>query len=257
MTFALIYHDVAQASEREATGFPGPLAARYKLDPERFSEHLDAIAATGVQVGLWDPGAGSAPQAAITFDDGGASALAAAAALERRGWRGQFFVTTGRIGTPGFLDDDGVRALAAAGHQVGSHSVSHPTYMGSLPRAELLREWTASREHLGDLIGTPPTVAAVPGGFITPAVFECAAEAGYSGVMTSQPSARPLRASGIAVQGRYTIWSTTPARQAAGYARGALLARGRLWAEWTAKQRIKRLSPGLFEAGRRLRARRS
>ena len=40
--------------------------------PERFEAHLDAIAATGVTVGL----IGGGSQAALTFDDGGASALA-------------------------------------------------------------------------------------------------------------------------------------------------------------------------------------
>jgi hypothetical protein len=41
----------------------------------------------------------------LTFDDGGASALHPTAdLLERRGWSGHFFVTTRRIGTPGFLD---------------------------------------------------------------------------------------------------------------------------------------------------------
>ena len=118
MTVALIYHDVVTESQQDECGFPGPVAARYKLDPERFEAHLDAIAETGVTVGL----IGDGSQAALTFDDGGSSALAAAHALERRGWRGHFFVTTGRIDTPGFLTAAQVRELAERGHTVGSHS---------------------------------------------------------------------------------------------------------------------------------------
>ena len=102
-TFALIYHDVVEEDRREEAGFPGPLAARYKLTPEHFERHLHAIGQTGRSVGL----AADAPDCAITFDDGGASALLAAEMLERHGWRGHFFITTGRIGTPGFLDADG------------------------------------------------------------------------------------------------------------------------------------------------------
>ena len=52
MTVALIYHDVVTAARQDECGFPGPVAARYKLEPGRFEAHLDAIAATGVTVGL-------------------------------------------------------------------------------------------------------------------------------------------------------------------------------------------------------------
>jgi hypothetical protein len=94
----------------------------------------------------------------------------------------------------------------------------------------------------------------VPGGFFTPVVAETAAEAGFSWLMTSEPESRIRREWGIPVIGRYTIWASTPAARAAAYARGARLARGRLWLEWNAKQRAKRISPGAFEALRRLRA---
>ena len=253
MTFALIYHDLAPRADRDSVGFPGPLAGRYKLDPADFERHLDAVAASGVQVGLYDDGAA----ALLTFDDGGASALDAAAALERRGWRGHFFITTGRLGSAGFLDADGVRELARRGHAVGGHSHSHPTYMGRLDRAELLDEWRRSRETLGEILGEAPRGASVPGGFFTPAVAETAAEAGYAWLMTSEPESKLRRIGGIPVLGRYTIWSTTPAATAAAYARGARLQRARLWLEWNAKQRAKRLSPRAFEALRRVRARRS
>ncbi len=71
MTVALIYHDVVTAPRQDECGFPGAVAARYKLEPERFEAHLDAIAATDVTVGL----IGDGSQTALTFDDGGASAL--------------------------------------------------------------------------------------------------------------------------------------------------------------------------------------
>jgi peptidoglycan/xylan/chitin deacetylase (PgdA/CDA1 family) len=250
LTYALIYHDVASPAERDSVGFPGPLAARYKLAPEAFEAHLDAIE----DVSLWEPqGAGNG--AALTFDDGGASALHAAGALERRGWRGHFFITTGRLGTSGFLDPGGVRDLAARGHAVGGHSHSHPTYFGKLSRSEQLDEWRRSRDVLGELLGEPPPGASVPGGFFTPSAAETAAEAGYEWLMTSEPESKVRSEWGIPVIGRYTIWATTPAARAAAYARGDRLPRARLWLEWNAKQRAKRLSPRAFEAARRLRAR--
>jgi peptidoglycan/xylan/chitin deacetylase (PgdA/CDA1 family) len=253
LTFALIYHDLAREEKRDLVGFPGPVAGRYKLDPDDFERHLDAVAAGAVKVGLWD-GADDAG-AALTFDDGGASALQAADALERRRWRGHFFITTGRLGTRGFLDADDVRELARRGHAVGGHSHTHPTYMGRLSRPQILEEWRRSRELLAGILGEPPRGASVPGGFFTPAVAECAAEAGYEWLMTSEPESKLRQIGGIPVLGRYTIWASTPAATAAAYARGARLQRARLWLEWNAKQRAKRISPRAFEALRRLRAR--
>jgi peptidoglycan/xylan/chitin deacetylase (PgdA/CDA1 family) len=255
MTFALIYHDVAPAGQRESVGFPGPLAARYKLEPSEFERHLEAIAATGTSVGLMT--ATPAAKAVITFDDGGGSALLAAEMLERHGFRGHFFIATGRIGTPGFLDPAGVSELAGRGHGVGSHSHTHPTYMGRLDRREILEEWNRSREVLAELLGAPPPTASVPGGFLSRNVIAAAAEAGFELLMTSEPVARLRRHDGLTVAGRYTIWSTTPAATAAAYARGATLPRARLWLEWNAKKQAKKVSPKVYQSLRRLRASRS
>jgi peptidoglycan/xylan/chitin deacetylase (PgdA/CDA1 family) len=254
LAFVLIYHDVARADERDAIGFPGPVAARYKLEPERFEAHLEAIAVAGVEVGTWSADGGA--RAVLTFDDGGASALGSAEALEARGWRGHFFITTGRLGSAGFLSADGVRELAARGHAVGGHSHTHPGYFGRLPREAQLEEWRRSRGELGEILGEAPEGASVPGGFFTPTVAATAAEAGYRWLMTSEPNARVhTGGAGLPVIGRYTIWGSTPAERAAAFARGARGPRARLWLEWNAKQRAKRVSPRAFEAARRVRAR--
>jgi peptidoglycan/xylan/chitin deacetylase (PgdA/CDA1 family) len=251
----LMYHDIASRDQREAAGFPGPLAARYKLEPEAFEAHLDAVAATGLTVGTLD-GAEPAPAVALTFDDGGCSAPLAAEALERRGWRGQFFVTSARIGTPGFMTADQLRELSARGHVIGSHSHTHPTYMGRLTRAQLDEEWTRSRERLAETLGQAPRTASVPGGFLSPAVIAAAAAAGYELLFTSEPSARVARR-GLELRGRYTIWASTPPRMAGAYAEGDRLACGRLWLEWNAKKLAKRVSPPVYQALRRVRAARS
>jgi len=249
----LVYHDIAPREGRDEVGFPGPLAARYKLEPQDFEAHLDALAASGVRV-TDASGLVSDALLSLSFDDGGASALHAAEALERRGWRGTFFITTGRLDTPGFLSRDGARELARRGHTVGSHSHSHPTYMGKLSRAELDREWAQSREVLAEVLGTPPAAAAVPGGYVSREVIRSAAAAGYEVLFTSEPTER-VQHRELLVRGRYTIWSTTPPRVAAAYARGAPLARGRVWLEWNAKKLAKRVSPAAYESLRHARAR--
>ncbi len=248
----LMYHDIAPREQRDAVGFPGPLAGRYKLEPDTFAAHLAAVAATGLEIRPLDAGE-SAPQVTLTFDDGGASALLAAEALERRGWRGQFFITTGRIGTPGFLSVNELHELARRGHIIGAHSHTHPTYMGRLTRDELNREWRSSRAVLADILGAPPRTASVPGGYLSREVIGAAAAAGYELLFTSEPTARVQRQP-ILVYGRYTIWDTTPARTAAAYARGERLACGRLWLEWNAKKLAKSVSPAAYQMLRRVRA---
>ncbi len=248
----LTYHDVVVADQREEVGFPGPLAARYKLEPVAFEAHLDALSATGLRVQPLD-GAATTSGVTLTFDDGGRSAIDVADALERRGWRGQFFITTDRLDSPGFLSSQQVGELAARGHLVGSHSHTHPTYMGRLAYPQLAEEWARSRAALAELLGAPPRTASVPGGYLSRAVVEAAADAGYELLFTSEPTSRARRAR-LLVRGRYTIWATTPASKAAGYARGEPLACGRLWLEWNAKKLAKRVNPSAYQTLRRVRA---
>ncbi|HEY2771420.1 MAG TPA: polysaccharide deacetylase family protein [Solirubrobacteraceae bacterium] len=250
-TVALIYHDLAAPDAVDAVGFPGAAAARYKLTPEAFAGHLDAIARTGVRVGLVHDRA----QAALTFDDGGASAIQAADLLEARGWRGHFFITTGRIGSAGFLDREQVAELARRGHDVGSHSHSHPTYMGTLSHGELAAEWRRSAEVLADITGSRPLHAAVPGGFVSDAVIAEASAAGYRMLMTSRPTAGARIVDGMEVRGRFTIWEATSPQRAAAYARGDPLARLGMWAANELKTAPKRLSPRAYEAARQAWAR--
>lgn len=253
MTVVLLYHDVVSSDVRDKTGFGGPLAARYKLEPRDFAAHLDAIAATGKIVGTLDPEA-RLPAVALTFDDGGASALAAATAIEQHGWRAHFFVVTNLIDEPGFLRSGDITELVRRGHVIGSHSHTHPTYMARLSRRELEHEWSTSRSILEELLGAAPSTASVPGGMISRAVVQAAATAGYHLLMTSEPITRQRTADGLATVGRFNIWRTTPAARAAAYARGARGPRARLWLEWQAKSATKRISPTIYQRMRRLRA---
>jgi peptidoglycan/xylan/chitin deacetylase (PgdA/CDA1 family) len=156
----------------------------------------------------------------ITFDDGGSGALVAADLLERRAWRGHFFVTAGRVDSPGFLTAGQMRDLHTRGHLIGSHSYSHPLRMGGLPADQILDEWRRSRSILADALGADILCGSVPGGFYRPVVGRMAAEAGLGVLFTSMPTSRTSRVDGCLVLGRYTLrrWSTpaTAASLAAG-----------------------------------------
>jgi len=254
LPYILTYHDVVPLERRETVGFTGPTAARYKLTPEAFREHLASISGTHARVGLLDDDL-PAPEVALTFDDGGSTGEAIARELEAYGWRGHFFVTTSKIGSPGFLSAAQLVELAARGHVIGSHSHTHPHDLGKRDPRVIDREWTESRAVLAEILGKPPSVASIPGGLVTRPLIESAARAGYRVLLSSEPRPTPRRIGTIELIGRFSIWATTPAATAAKYARGGALAGLRLLLEWTAKGAAKRLSPALYERARGVRAR--
>lgn len=129
---------------------------------------------------------------AITFDDGNASDVEIALpALRERGLRATFFVCAGRLGEHGFLDRDGVAALAAAGMGVGSHGMRHRAWRG-LSDEDLNEELVAARAALAEAAGRPVTEAACPFGAYDRRVLRALRAAGYERVYTSDEGpARP------------------------------------------------------------------
>ena len=234
-TSVLAYHDVIGVGEDpDASGFRGPGPARYKLDWDQFNGHLEAIAAaTGrapVLASDVTEGRAGGDSWSITFDDGGSSSVAIGEELARRGWRGHFFVVSARVGTPGFLDADGIRALTGMGHLIGTHSVSHPVRISALSWVELLEEWRRSARELAELVRAPVTVGAVPGGYYSRRVAGAAAAGGLTALFSSEPVRAVRHVDGCVVIGRAAVRDRTPAGRAAELAAGRPLAwqRGRL-----------------------------
>jgi peptidoglycan/xylan/chitin deacetylase (PgdA/CDA1 family) len=128
----------------------------------------------------------------ITFDDGNASDVELALpALRRRGLTATFFVVAGRIGTPGFLDRAGIRALADAGMKVGCHGMRHRPWR-SLDERSLHEELVDARRMLEAIVGQPVTTAACPYGSYDRRVLRGLRRSGYRRVYTSdRGTARP------------------------------------------------------------------
>lgn len=237
---AIMYHDVVENGDFESSGFPGEGAHVYKLRREDFVSHLDAIAAATTFVGTVSQTEGR--PVLLTFDDGGTSFHhPIAALLEARGWRGHFFITTDRIGTPGFVTEDQLRDLHRRGHIVGSHSCSHPTRMAALTRPELDREWRQSIGRLSAILGHPVRVASVPGGYYSREVGEAAAAAGIDALFTSEPTASVVTLGGCRVLGRYVVQRGMPPQWSAGFAAGSPAYCWRQTALWKAKRIAKSL----------------
>jgi len=249
-----MYHDVVAGDDADLSGFPGAAAAIYKLPYALFERHLEAIAAAGpapriVSAIDWP----AQTPLFLTFDDGGISAAEVIAPLlERRGWRGHFFMATDYIGRPGFLSRGQLRDLASQGHLIGSHSVSHPTRMSHLTRSELLLEWTSSRRCLEDILGTPVETASVPGGYYSDAVGETAAEAGYRVLFCSEPTSRVHRVAGCLLLGRYYVQQSTNESTAAGFAAGRWGPCLRQALVWNVKRGAKAVAGGPYLKLRRM-----
>ena len=240
-----MYHDIVDAGAEDASGFPGRDAALYKVAPERFDAHLDAI-----RQALSD--SAREPEPVMTFDDGGVSAMRAADALEKRGLTGHFFVTVNYIGTRGFVTRSDIGELARRGHAIGSHSCSHPLRMGHCAWPQLLDEWTRSRSTLSDILGNEVRVASVPGGDFAPQVAEAASRAGYVTLFTSEPTQLTRRAFGLTLVGRFAIQRWTRAETAAALATGNWLPCAQQAIVWNAKKLTKRFGGKRYLQVRRL-----
>ena len=250
-TTTLLYHDVAPAEDLDATGFPGPGAALYKLVTRDFRSQRDELVRAGVSAPILATDLGAGPPAPgawmFTADDGGVSAYTVIAPLlEEVGWRGHFFVTTDRIGTPEFVTEDQIRELHGRGHVVGSHTASHPQRMSRCSADELEREWTRSAARLEEILGVKTRVASVPGGYYSRKVAETAARAGIRYLFNSEPVRRLHVVDGCTVIGRYCVKQATPLRDVLSLATGERAARTRQWVGWNTRKVAKTMGGRLY-----------
>lgn len=219
------FHDVVDG-DPESSGFSGPGPARYKLGTARFEEHLRVFAEAfrgAPPTRVTDVGEARKGWL-LTFDDGGSSSLAIGELLADRRWPAQFLITTDRIGEPAFLDEAGIRELAAMGHVVGSHSCSHPRMTTCTPE-QLRHEWEGSVEVLSRILGADVSVASVPGGAYDRQVATAADRAGIRSLFTSEPRVEPWAVGRCLVLGRFAVHNRTPTSRVRALARGDAVTR--------------------------------
>jgi peptidoglycan/xylan/chitin deacetylase (PgdA/CDA1 family) len=181
----LAYHGVGPADGDDARLLItlGRLESQIRYLKRRGYRFLTAEGILGEAAGA--PGNGTA---VLTFDDGFRSWLTdVAPLLGRLGVRGTFYVSPGLFGkqhwrVPGdagrLLDEDGARALAADGMELGSHTLSHPD-LRLLGGRELAFELRESKAAVEQLTGRPCRTLSYPYGLYDGRVTEAAAEAGY------------------------------------------------------------------------------
>lgn len=121
----------------------------------------------------------------ITFDDGHSSnEQLALPILQEYGFKAEFFITTGWIGLPNFLDTIQIKRLVSAGMKIGSHGVSH-AFLNDLDENDLWGELTGSKKVLEDIVGGKIDSISLPGGRV-PGSANRIAEAGFGVSCTSE-----------------------------------------------------------------------
>ena len=127
----------------------------------------------------------------ITFDDGYASSFEQGMRLlESVDCKATQFLVSGRIGKVNDWDRTGeplmdvpqIREWLAAGHSIGSHTVSHPD-LTRLTVEESREEISASRKSLEDTFGVAVIDFAYP---YDERILELVQEAGYSAAVTTE-----------------------------------------------------------------------
>ncbi len=197
----LMYHGLHSGPQD-----PGVYDAVYSLDPRKFAEQLDWLAANGyrtIRLRDLDPpqqNSGSVRRVVITFDDGDISNLQVALpALTRRGMVAEFFVTADFVGRPGRLAPQDLRTLAEAGMSVQAHGCSH-RFLDDLSVEEVERELGDSKRRLETILEQPVTGLALPGGRGGERERALALGMGYVDVLGSVPGHNRRRSPGHYLQ---------------------------------------------------------
>lgn len=183
---------------------PRPRKVRLKgmyMSAKLFARQLEELRSAGFAAGTLGMCAGpfTPGRMVITFDDGytnvlrfGLEPLAAVRfqavqflVADLLGKHNTWDVPQGEAPEP-MMDAAQVREWLAAGHDIGSHTLSHP-YLTKLPPAQAREEITASRKKLEDLFARPIVHFCYPYGDWNEAVRDLVQAAGYKTACTTDP----------------------------------------------------------------------
>lgn len=182
---------------------------KYCVAPERFREHMRAIARRGFRpcslgaFTAWLGGNAPLPEKSIllTFDDGFLGVYEHAFPMLRDlGWPFTVFLVSGLLGqtdawtadsnpagrTYPLLGEREIAEMRRAGVSFQSHTRTHPDLTG-LDDAALDAELAGSRRELEALLGAPVDCLAYPFGKVDDRVANAARAAGYRAAFSVQP----------------------------------------------------------------------
>jgi peptidoglycan/xylan/chitin deacetylase (PgdA/CDA1 family) len=177
----LLYHHVT----------PGGNGPRYTVSAEAFEAQMAFLAEAGYQtVTISDvaravrTGTRLPPRPIVlTFDDGNLDTYTEAwPRMRPHGFVGVAYIVANRVGSDEFLSADQLAELAAAGWEIGSHSMTHASLV-EIERSQWRSEIIGSKLELERLLGIEVGSFAYPFGLGDADIFRKTAEYGYdSGV---------------------------------------------------------------------------
>ncbi|GIZ50096.1 polysaccharide deacetylase family protein [Noviherbaspirillum aridicola] len=105
---------------------------------------------------------GKRSAASYTFDDGYASSTTIAEIFEQSGWRATFYIVPGTVET--LTGWDYWRAIAARGHEIGNHSMTHSIELNdpTLSEQTLMTEIVGAQQLIEQRLGMRPRTIAFP-----------------------------------------------------------------------------------------------
>ena len=174
----LMYHELELPGRTLVQDAPGYV--RYVLHAAKFREQMELIKQQGWRgVGVSEALNFSPHEVAITFDDGCETDLISAAPILREfGFGATFYITTGFLGKPGYLNHAQLRELAESGWEIGCHSMTH-AYLTDLDDQGLHREIVEAKLQLEQIVGRVVEHFSCPGGRYDLRVANTARRAGY------------------------------------------------------------------------------
>jgi peptidoglycan/xylan/chitin deacetylase (PgdA/CDA1 family) len=162
-----------------------------------------------------------------------------------------FFITAGAIGEGETMDWRHIRALHAAGMEIGSHTLTHRP-PSTLSDDELRYELHESRRVLEDGLGAPVTSISSPTGFFNPRMRAIAREVGYQSLCFGQIGLAPNQGDPFSLK-RVAVKYTTPRTEFEGLLRFDQHTLRRLrWQQWVRSVARQAFGPKAYLQVRRL-----
>lgn len=183
----LMYHHIRHCPTGSGCGTKGSIEYGLSVDPTLFERQMQTLKERGYYSVLpRELTMGNIPCKAfvLTFDDGYDDNKEVLPVLAKYGFRAGFAIIIDRVDRAGYMGASDIVKLKEGGHEILSHSVSHPSLV-SLPDAKLTEELVRSRNALGSAFGVTVQGLVYPSGKYDARVERATRRAGYRMAFTT------------------------------------------------------------------------